>query len=195
MVVGIIIFITGLSLPAFSNIFRSQGIAKAARMVQTAIMQARTRAVTLGRQHQVQFRNNYQGTGNTVILVMDGKEDMDGNGDPWTISPTNGWETADAELIASLNVPKGFEWVKGTVAGVANASLPIVVCMPDGTLRMVEEKVAAPFMQTSLPDATSDNFNATPASNHDLSIQRAGGADRFFLNIMKTSGRVKIKGE
>lgn len=202
VVIGIIIFITALSIPAFNSFFRNQGIAKAARMVQTAVMQSRTTAVSVGRQHMLLFKNDYDGEpGNTVILVMDCGEDMDGDGSPW-VDATGAWETDATDgsgLVAKVSVPSGFTWMPGRVEiGEAAQDLPgtpVVMCMPDGTLRLYEERTAAPFLSTSFPMTTTDKFNDDTLNYHELAVRRGGAGDRYLLHFIKSSGRVKIKAE
>ena len=63
VVVAIILLIAALSIPAFGSLFKGHGIAKAARVVQTAVMQARARASTVGRQQMLVFKNDYGGGG------------------------------------------------------------------------------------------------------------------------------------
>ena len=199
VVVGIILFLTALSIPAFASMFRSQGIAKAARMAQTAVLQARTRAVTVGRQHMVQFKNDYNGKpGNTIILVMDCEEDLDGDGNPWTSTAAATWETADGKAVATIPLPSGFVWSNGMVNGIQTPTLPIVICMPDGTLRLYTSPAAPPFLTTVCPAGSTSGFNdpTTLWTNHELKVIRSGGnGDRYFIQFLKSSGRVKIKGE
>ena len=205
VVIGIILLITAISVPAFASLFKGQGIAKGARLAQTAILQTRNRAVSVGRQQMVRFVNNDEGIqGNTVIKIRDAGEDLDGNGDPWT-DPlgVEGWES-DGVSVATIALPGGFEWAQGKVAGaptfttdLTTNGLPIVICMPDGTIKVVKEKTSSAIalhLQT-MPTTDTDSFNADAANNNDLVIQKPGGDVKYFIKFMKSAGRAKIKGE
>ena len=212
VVVGIILFITALSLPNFIALIKSQGVAKAARMVQTAVLQTRNRAVSLGRQQRIQFLNDYPaGSNRSVILVSDGGEDWDGNGDPWTNnSPASAWENTDEKLVEVTNLPAGYVWGKGKVANVASTYFPLLIFMPDGSLRVYNDlQQTAWFAWTAYPVSQTDLFNvtasvppsATPADsvsvrgNHELEVVRGTNGDVYYVHFIRPTGRVKIKGD
>ena len=204
VVVGIILLLAGLSIPAFGSLFKGQGIAKAARVVQTAILQTRGRATSLGRQQMLIFKNDsggagVLGAGRAVILVYDAGEDMNGDGNPWTSGPT--WETDinDNQTVATLKLPANFQWEAGKVTGTPNAALPTLFCMPDGTMRAYRGDVL-PATWTMLPDADSDLFNdetvgGTRKDNYDLAVRSRSGDAVYYVNFLKAAGRVRIKPE
>ena len=104
-------------------------------MVQTAVLQTRNRAAALGRQQRIQFLNNFDtATGRSAIVIYDGGEDWDGNGDPWTAAAA--WENTDEKLVETILLPKGYTWTPGKLSNVAQADLPLVLCMPDGNMRV-----------------------------------------------------------
>lgn len=208
VVVGIILLLAAVSVPAFASLFKGQGIAKAARIAQTAVMQARSRATSVGRQQMVNFINDYEQPGNTVILVSDSGEDMDGNGDPWLAGPlpSSAWEANDEKIVATLKIPSGYVWEEGKKDGTASGGLPVVICMPDGTIRAFQQKApegaAANYLASAYPDADTDKFNLATVSppndrdnNYDLLIRSKSGDSRYYLNFLKAAGRVRIKGE
>ncbi|GEM_PF-4341887 len=206
VVVGIILFITALALPNFIALFKSQGVSKAARMVQTAVLQTRNRAVGLGRQQRIQFIDDYPvGSNRSAIVVYDGGEDWDGNGDPWTAAPGNAAENTDEKLVEVVTIPKGYRWGKGRVGDVQNSDLPLILCMPDGSLRVYKDKGAASLPWSPSLMCTTDNFNRPSTllpvttnvqGNHDLEVQSASAnGDVYYLRFIKPTGRVKIKGD
>lgn len=174
VVVGIILLLTALSIPALNRLIGNRGIGKAARTAQTAIQQAGGLAKSLGRQHMVQFKNDHDGKpGHAVLIVMDGEEDLDGNGSPWT-DAAGLWETADGKVSSKTSLPDGFAWE-------ASPSLPILICMPDGSFRLMADG-GPPYL-------------SQPAASDGMAIRRAGGGDRYLLRFVKSAGRVKIQAE
>ncbi len=207
VVVAIILLIAALSIPAFGSLFKGQGIAKAARVAQTAVMQARGRATTVGRQQMLVFKNDYggggvAGAGRAVILVFDAGEDLDGDGNPWTTGAN--WESdlntiQDNQSVGTLKLPANFKWTGGKVGGnflgaLSVEVLPTILCMPDGTMRVYQSD-ALPAAWTPLMDADSDAFNLDTSrkDNYDLAVESKSGDAIYYLNFLKAAGRVRIK--
>jgi len=172
VVIGIIIAISLMTLPAVIGVLKSRALKNGARIVQGAIDVARAEATKKNRQVRVSFETYTNTDGkecNRVVVT-----DLGGNpGDP-----------ADDTRTSAQDLPEGILFMKGSNEAMAFRLLP------EGVLELYSHD--DPAQTTLAADVITDDFEADSEANHDFMLVDPNG-ESAWGNAVPATGRVQFR--
>lgn len=217
VVVGIIMLMTALALPAVSTFLRGQRLQQSGRIMQSAFNEARRAAITQRTKQYLLFFRNVDELGQELLSAQRYRDRQGWEGEPFNLLPGVEFETeastipGSSKRIKALKLPIFDQRPLEDDANLfqdrrpkKNAGLAWIEFRKDGTIDLMDAPLTnqnQPSIAPNLFDLNSNvQLNETQLDNLvdqvDMSLREAGGGQvnkRCFIDIDPNTGRVRFR--